>query len=77
MGAGRVVLQKLHYPAAVTAGLCTVQEGGGVALEWGWGTGNTGVVEAGCATTGSWASLSSCVQNVLVARVLLVGAELS
>ena len=26
---GRVVLQKLHYPAAVTAGLCTVQEGGG------------------------------------------------
>ena len=38
LGAGRVVLQKLHFPAAVTAGLCAVQEGGGVALERGWGS---------------------------------------
>ena len=51
--------------------------GGGVALRGGGGPGDTGIVEAGCAPAGSWASLSSCVQNVSVARVLLGGAELS
>ena len=53
-----VVVTKVAYPAAVTAGLC--RGGGGAVLEK--GVGGVG---------------SSSVQNVPVARVWLVGAELS
>ena len=51
--------------------------GGGGASAGAGEPGDTGIVGAGCAPAGSWVSLSSCVQNVSVARVLLGSAELS
>ena len=64
---GESLLQKLHFPAAATAGLCS--EGGGKHWSRGGGRGDTGTVGVGWVPADSWASLSSCVQNVSVARV--------